>query len=263
MSLGCGPAREVVEYLAECRSRRRRPLDPDRPGGEGAQRRLPRRPAGIDARQADCTAQCLYLSFEQLIRDPQAVRGEPQDFIYCVGMFDYLNRAAPRRSSRRSTSGSRPAACWRSATRSGPTITSGCASSPRLDAHLPRPRRAAPARRAGRPGRHPRAAARGQPRPTTSCSCASRACPTRMTAADFEASLKPRNAAALRTELRLGTFLVPVFWAARLVRGPGAGVADAVDPPVLHRLRARHPARERLSPGWLERHARPLAFSSR
>ena len=46
----------------------------------------------IDARHADCTAQCLYLSFEQLIRDPLAVRGEPQDFIYCVGMFDYLNR---------------------------------------------------------------------------------------------------------------------------------------------------------------------------
>jgi SAM-dependent methyltransferase len=91
LSLGCGPAREVVEYLAEA---------PEPPEGvhwtlidqeekalSVAYHDVLR---GIAARGAHSTAQCLYLSFEQLIRDPLAIRGEPQDFVYCVGMFDYL-----------------------------------------------------------------------------------------------------------------------------------------------------------------------------
>ena len=93
MSLGCGPAREVVEYLADCPSApagvRWTLIDQEEKALSVAYHVVLR---AIDARQADCTAQCLYLSFEQLIRDPLAVRGEPQDFIYCVGMFDYLNR---------------------------------------------------------------------------------------------------------------------------------------------------------------------------
>ena len=35
---------------------------------------------------------------------------------------------------------------------------------------------------------------------------------TAATRSQFEASLVPRNVAALRLELWLGTFLVPVFW---------------------------------------------------
>ena len=92
LSLGCGPAREVVEYLAESGE----PpagihwtlIDQEEKALSVAYHDVLR---GIDQRHADCTAQCLYLSFEQLIRDPLAVRGEPQDFIYCVGLFDYLN----------------------------------------------------------------------------------------------------------------------------------------------------------------------------
>lgn len=93
MSLGCGPAREVVEYLAETElpaaGIRWTLIDQEERALSVAYHDVLR---AIDARHADCTAQCLYLSFEQLIRDPLAVRGEPQDFIYCVGMFDYLNR---------------------------------------------------------------------------------------------------------------------------------------------------------------------------
>jgi extracellular factor (EF) 3-hydroxypalmitic acid methyl ester biosynthesis protein len=93
MSLGCGPAREVVEYLAEGDT----PpdgvhwtlIDQEEKALSVAYHDVLR---GIDARQARCKAQCLYLSFEQLIRDPKAVSGEPQDLIYCIGMFDYLNR---------------------------------------------------------------------------------------------------------------------------------------------------------------------------
>ena len=69
MSLGCGPAREVVEYLDECET----PpagihwtlIDQEEKALSVAYHDVLR---GIDARQADCTAQCLYLSFEQLIR---------------------------------------------------------------------------------------------------------------------------------------------------------------------------------------------------
>ena len=46
---------------------------------------------GIATSGSSSSAQCLYLSFEQLIRDPKAIRVEPQDLIYCVGLFDYLS----------------------------------------------------------------------------------------------------------------------------------------------------------------------------
>ena len=93
LSLGCGPAREVVEYLAEGDAAPEGVhwtlIDQEEKALSVAYHDVLR---GIDQRQANCTVQCLYLSFEQLIRDPLAVRGEPQDLIYCVGMFDYLNR---------------------------------------------------------------------------------------------------------------------------------------------------------------------------
>ncbi len=91
MSLGCGPAREVVEYLSETAN----PdgvhwtlIDQEEKALSVAYHDVLQ---GIAARKSTSSAQCLYLSFEQLIRDPLAVRGEPQDLIYCVGLFDYLN----------------------------------------------------------------------------------------------------------------------------------------------------------------------------
>ena len=74
-SIGCGPAREVVEYLAETETPavgvRWTLIDQEERALSVAYHDVLR---AIDARHADCTAQCLYLSFEQLIRDPLAVR---------------------------------------------------------------------------------------------------------------------------------------------------------------------------------------------
>ncbi|HRI07075.1 MAG TPA: class I SAM-dependent methyltransferase family protein, partial [Nannocystaceae bacterium] len=92
MSLGCGPAREVVELLAEEPEPPREIhwtlIDQEEKALSVAYHDVIR---GIAARGAACSAQCLYLSFEQLVRDPMAIRGEPQDLIYCVGLFDYLS----------------------------------------------------------------------------------------------------------------------------------------------------------------------------
>lgn len=92
MSLGCGPAREVVELLAESPEPLRgihwTLIDQEEKALSAAYHDVLR---GIAAREAACSAHCLYLSFEQLIRDPLAIRGEPQDLIYCVGLFDYLS----------------------------------------------------------------------------------------------------------------------------------------------------------------------------
>lgn len=91
MSLGCGPAREVVELLAE---------HPEPPAGihwtliDQEEKALSVAHGdvvrGIAARGGACSVQCLYLSFEQIIKDPGAITGEPEDMIYCVGLFDYL-----------------------------------------------------------------------------------------------------------------------------------------------------------------------------
>lgn len=92
MSLGCGPAREVVEFLAESPEAPREIhwtlIDQEEKALSVAYHDVMR---GIAGREGSCSAQCLYLSFEQLIKDPMAIRGEPQDLIYCVGLFDYLN----------------------------------------------------------------------------------------------------------------------------------------------------------------------------
>jgi SAM-dependent methyltransferase len=91
MSLGCGPAREVVEFLAE------QPappqgihwtlIDQEEKALSVAYNDVAR---GIATRDCSSSAQCLYLSFEQIIKDPRAIAGEPEDMIYCVGLFDYL-----------------------------------------------------------------------------------------------------------------------------------------------------------------------------
>ncbi len=81
------------------------------------------------------------------------------------------------------------------------------------------------------------------------------------TRADFESSLVPRNAAALRLEARLGTFLVPVFWALDWFVVPEhvwlTLVMRAV--PTVFGLALLVIARA--APEWFERHVNPLAFS--
>jgi diguanylate cyclase (GGDEF)-like protein len=76
----------------------------------------------------------------------------------------------------------------------------------------------------------------------------------------FEASLVPRNAAALRLEVWLGIFLVPGFWLLDWFVVP-----DQVWLTLPIRLLCTAfglliLARERLTPGWTARHVAPLAF---
>lgn len=91
LSLGCGSAREVVEFVEELpeppRGAKWTLIDQEEKALSMAYHDVLK---AIQARGGGCTAQCLYLSFEQLIRDPMAIRGELQDLVYCVGMFDYL-----------------------------------------------------------------------------------------------------------------------------------------------------------------------------
>lgn len=91
LSLGCGSAREVVEFVNELpeapKGARWTLIDQEEKALSMAYHDVLR---GIQARGGGSSAQCLFLSFEQLIRDPLAIRGEGQDFVYCVGMFDYL-----------------------------------------------------------------------------------------------------------------------------------------------------------------------------
>lgn len=91
LSLGCGSAREVVEFVEELpqppRGAKWTLIDQEEKALSMAYHDVLR---AIQTRGGGCSAQCLYLSFEQLIRDPMAIRGEVQDLVYCVGMFDYL-----------------------------------------------------------------------------------------------------------------------------------------------------------------------------
>jgi diguanylate cyclase (GGDEF)-like protein len=80
------------------------------------------------------------------------------------------------------------------------------------------------------------------------------------TVSDFEASLAPRNAAALLVEARLGVFFVPAFWALDWVVMPAQvwtllwirAVPTAFGVALL--------LLRRLAPDRFERHANPLAF---
>lgn len=80
------------------------------------------------------------------------------------------------------------------------------------------------------------------------------------TAADFEASLKPRNAAALRTELRLGVLLVPSFWALDWFVLPEQVWALLWIRLIPTAFGLVIMLAGRISPDWLERRAQPLAF---
>jgi diguanylate cyclase (GGDEF)-like protein len=81
------------------------------------------------------------------------------------------------------------------------------------------------------------------------------------TPSQFDASLVPRNVAALRLELWLGTFLVPAFWPLDWFVVP-----DQVWLTLAIRLLCTACGlgillRERLVPGWMARHVGLLAFS--
>lgn len=81
------------------------------------------------------------------------------------------------------------------------------------------------------------------------------------TRADFESSLVPRNAAALRLEARLGTFLVPVFWALDWFVVPEHVWLTLVMRAVPTVFGLALLAIARAAPEWFERHVNPLAFS--
>lgn len=81
------------------------------------------------------------------------------------------------------------------------------------------------------------------------------------TRADFESNLVPRNAAALRLEARLGTFLVPVFWALDWFVVPEHVWLTLVMRAVPTVFGVALLVIARAAPEWFERHVNPLAFS--
>jgi extracellular factor (EF) 3-hydroxypalmitic acid methyl ester biosynthesis protein len=91
VSLGCGPALEAVGYV----STRDRPSGPSRwTLIDQEERALSQAHHALSRalRSEGGAAQVrgLYLSFDQLMRDPSAVRAEPADLVYSMGLFDYL-----------------------------------------------------------------------------------------------------------------------------------------------------------------------------
>jgi len=94
-SLGCGPAREVEEYLTE--NRPPRPVrftlidQDDRALSYAYKRVFPK------ARQYPdlASATCYYASFGQILKDDQLLKEFPgQDLIYTAGIFDYIRLGA-------------------------------------------------------------------------------------------------------------------------------------------------------------------------
>ena len=84
---------------------------------------------------------------------------------------------------------------------------------------------------------------------------------TAATRSQFEASLVPRNVAALRLELWLGTFLVPVFWPLDWFMVPEQVWLTLVIRLLCTACGLGILLRERLVPGWIARHVGALAFS--
>lgn len=84
---------------------------------------------------------------------------------------------------------------------------------------------------------------------------------TASTPDEFEASLTPRNAAALRLELWLGTFMVPAFWPLDWFVVPDRVWLTLVIRLLCTAIGLGILLRDRLVPGWLARHVGSLAFS--
>lgn len=94
-SLGCGPAREVSDFVARRVSWpgeiRWTLIDQEEETLSVAYRIAQR---GIAATGGQGTLHCLNLSFAQLLQEPALMRTlEAQDFIYSTGLFDYLRES--------------------------------------------------------------------------------------------------------------------------------------------------------------------------
>jgi hypothetical protein len=94
-SLGCGPAREVAEYLKTHQNGHRVAftlIDQDEQALSHAYSQI--YPLMCEF-QDRVRANCLHLSFSQLIRDPAVLEeAKDQDLIYSSGLFDYLPQEA-------------------------------------------------------------------------------------------------------------------------------------------------------------------------
>jgi extracellular factor (EF) 3-hydroxypalmitic acid methyl ester biosynthesis protein len=96
-SLGCGPAREVADFVSK---RRRWPgeirwtlIDQEDETLSVAYHTGHRELMATNG-NARGALHCLNLSFAQLLQEPALMRSiEPQDFIYSTGLFDYLRES--------------------------------------------------------------------------------------------------------------------------------------------------------------------------
>jgi extracellular factor (EF) 3-hydroxypalmitic acid methyl ester biosynthesis protein len=95
MSLGCGPAREIPEFIAQYKSWSGSIvwslLDQEEEALSVAYRDSQ---TELHRSDANAQVQCLHISFSQLINDPTTLPlFQPQNFIYSVGLFDYLRES--------------------------------------------------------------------------------------------------------------------------------------------------------------------------
>lgn len=94
LSLGCGPARELSDFAATIQ-RLRTPMELRLIDQEPRALEIAHAHAvqALSALQHEATVSCLNLSFGQIISKPQGLLElGKQDFIYCIGLFDYLHK---------------------------------------------------------------------------------------------------------------------------------------------------------------------------
>jgi extracellular factor (EF) 3-hydroxypalmitic acid methyl ester biosynthesis protein len=98
LSLGCGPAREVSELVAEWPDSSPdvewvlvdQEIDALRDAHDSTYR-------AVSSRKSTGRVRCLHLSFAQMVEDPSEGMGDtPFDVIYCTGLTDYLDRDKAR-----------------------------------------------------------------------------------------------------------------------------------------------------------------------
>lgn len=99
LSLGCGPARELLDF-AKTIQRLRTPME---------LRLIDQEPRALEIAHAhaiqalsqlhhQASVSCLNLSFGQIITKPQGLTAlGKQDFLYCIGLFDYLQKRVAAR----------------------------------------------------------------------------------------------------------------------------------------------------------------------
>jgi extracellular factor (EF) 3-hydroxypalmitic acid methyl ester biosynthesis protein len=97
-SLGCGPAREVSDFIEQQRTWPGHVvftlIDQEEEALSIAYHQSQRQ---VQATGANAAIQCLNLSFIQVLRDPSLVPIEhPQHFIFATGLFDYLRESTAK-----------------------------------------------------------------------------------------------------------------------------------------------------------------------